>query len=387
MNIKNFLKKFSLLYNLNVWLKGYSQEYKANKTLLHYKKEAICRNLNILEGNDLVAAFRERLASRGIYPKPKSKDNLHIFCAFSLSNWEYVLPIALKPFGKVISFEWNSLEFGSYSKNSLEKRDNMNNKMLKKLKKEHSKQSIDVLIGYFSSRTISSKALKQISNMGIITFNFSWDDKLHFRNLANIVSLIDLNLTNAPDSCIKYIVEGGFSMFWPEAAHPEIHRPYEIPFEYDVSFVGKRYGWRPRFIDYLRKKGVKIATFGDGWENGTLSNEDAIKLYSKSRINLGFAGVGHSKKLMCLKARDFEIPMSGGLYLTQDNPELSLVYDVGKEIWTYKDKRDCLNKIRWILSHQKEAIQIRNAARKRALQEHTWERRFEEIFRVAGIME
>ena len=42
-----------------------------------------------------------------------------------------------------------------------------------------------------------------------------------------------------------------------------------------------------------------------------MSNEEMVKLYSCSRINLGFAGVGHSKKLMCREGRDFEVPMSG----------------------------------------------------------------------------
>ena len=41
------------------------------------------------------------------------------------------------------------------------------------------------------------------------------------------------------------------------------------------------------------------------------------------------------------------IPMSGGLYFTQDNPEFSLVYDVGKEVITYKDEKDCMQKIKW----------------------------------------
>ena len=231
---------------------------------------------------------------------------------------------------------------------------------------------------------------------GAVIFNFCWDDKLSFRGKkvgdrwsgpATLAPVVDLNLTNAPDSCIKYMVEGGLAMFWPEAAHPDIHKSYDLPFEYDVSFVGGKYGWRPRFISKLQKLGVNITCFGNGWKNGPLSDDEMVKLYSRSRINLGFAGVGYSKKLMCLKGRDFEVPMSRGLYLTQHNPELSLVYDVGKGIVTYKDEKKCVEKIKWLLADPDEADKIRDAGRKRTLKDHTWEKRFEKIFRLAGIME
>ena len=176
-------------------------------------------------------------------------------------------------------------------------------------------------------------------------------------------------------------------MFWPEAAHPDSHKPYDIPFDFDVSFIGKKYGWRPKFIARLLKMGINITCFGNGWGNGPLSDEEMIKLYSRSKINLGFAGVGHSKKLMCLKGRDFEVPMSEGLYLTQDNPELSLVYEVGKEIVTYKNEEDCADKIKQLLANPDEADKIRKAGRIRALRDHTWEKRFEDVFRLSGIME
>ena len=136
----------------------------------------------------------------------------------------------------------------------------------------------------------------------------------------------------------------------------------------------------------IAKDGYKRYQFWQWLGNGPLSDEEMIKLYSRSRINLGFAGSGYSKKLMCLKGRDFEVPMSGGLYLTQDNPELSLVYEVGKETMTYKDEKDSAEKIKWLFANPEEAAKIREAGRKRALKDHTWEKRFEEVFSIAGLL-
>lgn len=395
MNIKSLLKRSSLLCGISTWIKDCLQESQTSRSLTYYRAEATKKGLRVLEGDKLVTAVRQRLASRGIQPLPKPKGNLHIFLAFSLSNWEYVFPIALKAFGKVSIFEWRSLGFDSLSTNWLKVRNDMNREMLNAFKKAYSEQPIDAVFGYLSGYTVSPKTLNEMAKMGSVILNFSWDDKLHFkkgkfggydRGLKDIVSSIDLNLTNAPDSCIKYIVEGGLCMFWPEAAHPEIQRPYDTPFEFDVSFVGKKYGWRPRFIEYLRKNGIEVSTFGAGWENGSLSSKEMIKLYSRSKINLGFAGVAQSKRLMCLKGRDFEIPMSGGLYLTQDNPELGLVYDVGREVLTYHNEKDCVEKIRYLLNHPEEAARIRKAGRERALMYHTWEKRFEEVFDIVGLL-
>ena len=66
---------------------------------------------------------------------------------------------------------------------------------------------------------------------------------------------------------------------------------------------------------------------------------------------------------MCLKGRDFEVPMSGGLYLTQHNPELELVYKIGQEILTYHDVDDCAATIRAIVTDLDRAASIRQAGR------------------------
>lgn len=375
-------------------MKSYSQERAAKKSLEYYRKQA-SKIPNFHGNSDIATALRKRILTRGINPTPRRKGELHIFLAFSLSNWERVLPLVLQPFGKLTIFEWRSLGFDDQSPQWLKYRDSMNAEMLRVFQKAHSEQPIDAVAGYLSGYYVDPKILCSMGEKGAVIFNFCWDDKLSFpgkiiggrySSTAAIASAVDLNLTNSEESLIKYAIHNGLAMFWPEAAHPDIHKPYDLPFEFDVSFVGGKYGWRPKFIERLQKMDIKVTCFGNGWENGPLSNEEMIKIYSRSRINLGFAGVGYSKNLMCLKGRDFEVPMSGGLYLTQNNPELSLVYEVGKEIVTYKDEKDCTNNIKWILDNPEKAEQIRQRGRIRALCSHTWELRFREIFRIAGFL-
>ncbi|MFX0139257.1 MAG: glycosyltransferase [Candidatus Hodarchaeota archaeon] len=394
LKLKNIFKKFSILNETNLIFKSYYQEHKAKKSLKYYNKK-INRNPSIYKSCDVAKALRERLLNRGININPKRKGELHIFLSFTLNNWEKVLPLALKPFGNVSVFEWRSLGFDENSKGWLRYRDSMNAEMIKAFQNANSQQPIDAVVGYLSGYNTSPQVINEIGGLGAIIFNFCWDDKLNFpgriiggryTSPAAIASSVDLNLTNSPESIIKYLAHGGLSIFWPEAAYPGFHKPYDVIFEHDVSFVGEKYGYRPKFIKKLRSMGIKVYCFGIGWENGPVSDEEMVKLYSKSRINLGFSGIGYSKRLMCLKGRDFEVPMSGGLYLTQNNPELSLVYEIGKEIITYENEVDCAKKIIWLLENPKEAKKIRNAGWRRALKDHSWEKRFEDIFRLAGII-
>lgn len=381
------------LNTLNVGVKSRIQEIQAKRSMEFYRKEAKKLSYS-LEVNDVAIALKKRLLDKGIYPSPKKKGELHLFLCFPLNNWEKILPIVLKPFGKVTVFQWESVGFFDTYNEWLTYRTNLNKELLDMFRKAHSKCPIDAMIGCVSDFNTLKETLTEIGKVGVTIFNMSWDDKLYFngdvkgqpRSLDKIASLVDLNLTNAPESVVKYLVHGGLAMFWPEAAHPAIHKSYDLPFEYDVSFVGQKYGWRPRFIERLRNEGINIVALGKGWGNGSLSDEDMVKTYSRSRVNLGFAGVGYSRKLMCLKGRDFEVPMSGGLYLTQDNPELALVYEVGKEIVTYKDEKDCAQKIRWLLDNPEIADRVRKSGCKRALKDHTWEKRFSDIFRITGLL-
>jgi spore maturation protein CgeB len=78
--------------------------------------------------------------------------------------------------------------------------------------------------------------------------------------------------------------------------------------------------------------------------------------------------------------------MSGGLYLTEAHPELDNVFLQGEEILTYSGIDDLASKIKYYLAHPDQAEAIREKGYQRSLREHTWEMRFEKIFRLIGIL-
>ncbi len=130
----------------------------------------------------------------------------------------------------------------------------------------------------------------------------------------------------------------------------------------------------------------QVEAFGPGWPSGPLPTEEMVRTYSRSRISLGFGGVAGHRDTFHLKGRDFEVPMSGGLYLTEHCDELERFFEIGKEIVTYRGIEDLVATIRRLLADPGQAEAIRAAGRARALREHTWEMRFETILSLLGVI-
>ena len=77
--------------------------------------------------------------------------------------------------------------------------------------------------------------------------------------------------------------------------------------------------------------------------------------------------------------------MSGALYLTERQPELDEYFVDGEEVLTYADRDEMLDQVRYYLAHPEQAERIRRNALRRARRDHTWQRRFEELFAALGL--
>lgn len=279
MNVRKYLTENALFYQPYCMLMAYRQDRRARKELNYYRNAGKRRAADVPVGEEIITYLRNRFNERGISVTPKEKGGLHTFVVFGLNNWESVLPLALAPFGRVTTFKWPGRDFYASKNEWLKEVRTLNAEMLEAFNKAYSEESIDAMVGYLSDFNTIKETLIEIGKKGVVIFNMCWDDKIYFRgslrgqprSIKGISSAVDLNLTNAPDSCIKYMVEGGLAMFWPEGAHPDTHKPYDVPFEFDVSFVGSKNTQREKFISKLKKMGINVGTFGKGWENGPLS--------------------------------------------------------------------------------------------------------------------
>jgi hypothetical protein len=380
------LKKYRIL------LRGYNNRRRLKKELCRYERLFKAKDLAIPDETIIENSLRNKYS----HIRPKKKGELHIIAIYHHYNWEdYSLKPALNKFGRVRVYDWFD-EFNHQKKNwRTSAKDEMNTALIRIARNWVEADSTDIIFSYLSGELVSPDAMETLRSLGVPMINLSLNDKESFigkvRNgqaagMRDICRYFDLCWTSTEDSLKKYCVEGAVPVYLPEGANPDIHRPYDHDKIFDVSFVGQCYGNRPDIIHRLKGHGIHVEAFGAGWPNGSLTTEDMVGVYSKSRINLGFSGVAGHGDTYCIKGRDFEIPMSGGLYLTEYHPELERFFNVEREIAVYRDFEDLLEKIKFLLSNPDKAEIIRRSGFQRACREHTWEMRFEKIFTLLGLI-
>jgi hypothetical protein len=86
-----------------------------------------------------------------------------------------------------------------------------------------------------------------------------------------------------------------------------------------------------------------------------------------------------------VRLRDFEGPMCRTCYITGHSDEIEEFYEVGREIETYRSPAELADKTRFYLAQPDAADTLRNAGYLRAIRDHTWRRRFEQLFRLIGL--
>lgn len=158
-----------------------------------------------------------------------------------------------------------------------------------------------------------------------------------------------------------------------------LYRNLNLEKIYDVTFVGRCYGDRKEFIESLRDGGINITTFGQGWDGDSkrISQVDMIKIYNQSKIvlNMSFSDNG----TYMIKGRDFEVPSCGSLLLTHESEEIHKYFNPGHEIVTYKHIDDAVKLIKDYLKDEETLNRVSEAGYKRALKDHTYTKRLEEV--------
>jgi spore maturation protein CgeB len=179
------------------------------------------------------------------------------------------------------------------------------------------------------------------------------------------------------------------------------HRTYvrrEVPKDIDVSFVGGFHPWRAWVLKRLRRAGIRVAVWGNAWPNGVLSTRGMVDVFNRSKVNLNLSDsvswdlrylvsshravrnlLVSRKRGEQLKGRHFEITGCGGFQLTFYTEDLERHFEISREIAVYHDEEDLVEKVGYFLRNDAEREAVAEAGWRRALRDHTYERRFREL--------
>jgi len=122
---------------------------------------------------------------------------------------------------------------------------------------------------------------------------------------------------------------------------------------------------------------------------GSYERDRFVSLVQGAAVNLGFThfkgAPGTPSEMRQLRLRDFEIPMAGGFYLSQDCPQLHELFQVGQTAIAWNKICDLIEKINFYLNNPQERRIIAQASQDYCLKHHTWETRFRELLRNLNI--
>ncbi|MEI6258812.1 MAG: glycosyltransferase [Deltaproteobacteria bacterium] len=323
--------------------------------------------------------------------------------------------------------------------------DQANDKLLETLKKSH----YDLLMTTYGDGRIYISTLKEIKKIGVPSLLFCPDNNTIPFHYKNVCSYFDLVWLTSVDTEYLFKNWRANTIFMPFAANPYMVSPTFGDEIEKVCFIGTPYGTRQNMfntlldgsidfclyskitentkqiknigeanantkikgagtIDYLKfhvgrkvllGKIVNQLFFNKSLKNNspTLEIHDPLpfdtiyQIYSRFALSISSVTARNTgvlkKPVYFVYLRCFEIPMSGGLQICHYCQEFSKYFEEDKEIIFYRSDKELVDKARFYLRPENHSLRLsmKQAARRRSENEHTWHHRFEKIFKELSI--
>lgn len=203
---------------------------------------------------------------------------------------------------------------------------------------------------------------------------------------------VDLIVTSAPHFVQRFRDRGiaaEYLRFCFEASL--LGRLARTPVTYGAVFVGGMTGLHVRGNDVMRRTAerVDLDVWGYGFED-LPSDSPILRRFHGEAWGLDMYNVLKGAKIVVNRhgevaennannMRLFEATGVGSLLITDEKDNLGEFFEVGKEIETYRDSDELVEKIKYFLTHEEQRARIARAGQARTLREHTYLRRMREL--------
>lgn len=249
------------------------------------------------------------------------------------------------------------------------------------------------LVFALAQAPLAPEALAGLRDTGITTAFWFCEDFRVMGYWRGIASAYDTIFHVQPDAFSGPLREaGGFGVPLAMGFDPATHHPLDLPQRHDLSFVGAGYHNRRQFLPGLLDLGLAI--YGTEWPTaGPLleampephvrqSSESCNRIFNATAVNLNLHSSpwcdGVNPVGDFLNPRSFELAGAGAFQLVDVRSELPRYLEPGREVETFRDLQECRRKACYFRDRPDERSQIAQAARRRALAEHTYRHRMEQ---------
>lgn len=247
-----------------------------------------------------------------------------------------------------------------------------------------------ILVG--KGETLLPGTIAEIKKLGATAVHFSSDDPLGRHHAANrIVNLSEYDWIFTWDRGPARDMRGtGLPAFYLPLSAPEVFTlDPDVPRDLPLTFIGQYSTKREETLAPLVPLG--LAVWGNGWydcksrrlrrtHRKEFSREEKlIGLYRRSVVTVNPHDV---QVFECTNFRAFEALACGTLPLTEHNDEIKNLFEIDREIVTYRSIPDLVEKARHFLAHPEEALAIAERGRARVDREHRMFHRMAAIDRI-----
>jgi spore maturation protein CgeB len=213
-------------------------------------------------------------------------------------------------------------------------------------------------------------------------------DDPHQRELSTrLAPAYDCFFTHDSSSLPRYRTAGARAHYLAFGCDPEYLRPLspDDRWQTPLVFVGSRDAVREPILRPLADLG--FVAWGPGWPLGPLYGEDYVRALAGAAVGVNvhqqFGDGGDPARYGTgANMRVFELAAVGTPQLSDAKADIARHFTPDREIVLYRSVAELTDRARALLADDALRRRLADAARERAVREHTWRHRMEELLTV-----
>jgi len=179
------------------------------------------------------------------------------------------------------------------------------------------------------------------------------------------------------------------------AADPEVYKPVSVQQDIDVFFYGHTTEYREEWLRAMitvpsdaipearfAVRGVGLGQLGRAEALPYLSFSCLRDYIARSKLNLVITRQAHACVYGSSSMRPFELAMMGACMVCSPCLGIERWFEPGKELVLVNSADEAIDRYRFLLTHDSERRGIGDAARRRALAEHTYRHRAGQLVQI-----
>lgn len=262
---------------------------------------------------------------------------------------------------------------------------------LRRIREELMDFKPDLIICNAGGHTFTKSDMSWLKSKGIPILGITLSDPDVMDSIAEYAEHFTWHTTNALTAFEEYKKRGFTNIYYmPFGIDYRFfkNRPPIPEYDADVAIIG--HGRKDRYLTAEALcKNFNTRLYGRNWTKfsaqsmGPVRGDDWFKAAYSAKILVNFPRT--MKGYTNIKVGILEATATGKLVFTEYFDEMKQLFEYDHEIIGYSSKEDLMEKIRYYLQHPEEAEVIGQNAKQRCLRDHTWEQRFNRLFRELGL--